>query len=145
MADSILEGIVEHIRKCPLLKDGVFRVDALGDQAVEYAVETGIFDPVLQTYVNGDELKQYQFNFSSREYYSMDRVQNIQNSAFYEKFAKWIKEQNNKGNFPDLPENCYAEKIEVLSSGYMFDGSMRNARYQIQLRLIYQEEADYNG
>ena len=63
MADSILEGIVEHIKKCPLLKDGVFRVDAMGDQAVEYAVETGIFDPVVQRYVNGDELRQYQFNF----------------------------------------------------------------------------------
>ena len=30
MADSILEGIVEHITTCPLLQDGVFRVDAPG-------------------------------------------------------------------------------------------------------------------
>ena len=89
---------------------------------------------------NGDEVKQYQFNFGSREYYSMDRIQNIQNSAFYEKFANWIEDQNRKEIYPDLPENCYAEKIEVLSNGYMFDGSMRNARYQIQLRLIYQKE-----
>ena len=122
MADSILEGIVEHIATCPLLQDGVFRVDALGDQAVEYTIETGVFDPVIKRYVNGDEVKQYQFNFGSREYYSMDRI------------------QNRKEIYPDLPENCYAEKIEVLSNGYMFDGSMRNARYQIQLRLIYQKE-----
>ena len=140
MADSILEGIVEHIATCPLLQDGVFRVDALGDQAVEYTIETGVFDPVIKRYVNGDEVKQYQFNFGSREYYSMDRIQNIQNSAFYEKFANWIEDQNRKEIFPDLPGNCYAEKIEVLSNGYMFDGSMRNARYQIQLRLIYQKE-----
>lgn len=89
MADSILEGIVEHIATCPLLQDGVFRVDALGDQAVEYTIETGIFDPVIKRYINGDEVRQYQFNFGSREYYSMDRIQNIQNSAFYEKFANW--------------------------------------------------------
>lgn len=82
MADSILEGIVEHIATCPLLQDGVFRVDALGDQAVEYTIETGIFDPVIKRYINGDEVRQYQFNFGSREYYSMDRIQNIQNSAF---------------------------------------------------------------
>ena len=62
MADSILEGIVEHIATCPLLQDGVFRVDALGDQAVEYTIETGVFDPVIKRYVNGDEVKQYQFN-----------------------------------------------------------------------------------
>ena len=63
MADSILEGIVEHIATCPLLQDGVFRVDALGDQAGEYTIETGVFDPVIKRYVNGDEVKQYQFNF----------------------------------------------------------------------------------
>lgn len=140
MANSIIEGIVEYISACPLLSDGVFRVDSLGDQAVEYTVETGIFEPVIKRYVNGVETRQYQFNFGSREYYSMDRVQNMQNSAFYERFADWIEQNNRNEVFPDLPEKCYAEKVEVLSNGYMFDASMRNARYQIQLRLVYQKE-----
>lgn len=140
MASSIIEAITEFIGSCPLLEDGVLRVDAMGENAIEYTVETGIFDPLLKRYVNGDEYRQYQFNFGSREYYSMDRIQNIQNSSFYEKFADWIDEQNRIGNVPDLPEHCYAEEIEVLSNGYMFDGSMRNARYQIQLRLLYQKE-----
>ena len=82
MADSILEGIVEHIATCPLLQDGVFRVDALGDQAVEYTIETGVFDPVIKRYVNGDEVKQYQFNFGSREYYSMDRSRTSRTAHF---------------------------------------------------------------
>lgn len=140
MADSIIEAITEFIGDCPLLEDGVLRVDAMGDEAIEYTIETGIFEPVLKRYVNGDEYRQYQFNFGSREYYSMDRINNIRNSTFYEKFADWIEKQNRNGNVPDLPEGCYAEKIEVLSNGYMFDGSLRNARYQIQLRLLYQKE-----
>lgn len=140
MADSIIEGIVDYIDTCPLLKDGVFRVDAMGNDAVEYAVESGIFDPVVKTYVNGDESRQYLFNFSSREYYSMDRVQNIRNSSFYEQFAEWIREQNRHGNFPELPDGCYPEEIKALSNGYMYDASMRNARYQIQLRLTYYKE-----
>lgn len=140
MVGSVIEGIVDYIGKCPLLKDGVFRVDALGDEAVEYTVETGVFEPLIKRYVNGDEEKQYQFNFGSREYYSMDRIQNMQNSAFYEKFADWIENQNRRGELPELPENCYATQIEVLSNGYMFDGSMKNARYQIALRLVYQKE-----
>ena len=65
MTDSVIGGIEEYIRQCPLLKDGVFRVDALGDQAVEYVLETGIFNPVIQKYVNGNEERQYQFNFGS--------------------------------------------------------------------------------
>lgn len=137
---SLIGGITDFIMKCPLLKDGVFRVDALGDQAIEYVVETSVFDPVIKTYVNGDSERQYQFNFGSREFYSMDRIQNIQNSSFYEAFAEWIEEQNNLENFPELPDGCYPRTLEVLSPGYLYDGSMRNARYQIQLRLTYYKE-----
>ena len=85
--NSVLEGITEYFLKCPLLKDGVFRVDALGPDPVEYTIETGIFDPVIQRYVDGSSERQYQFQFGSREFYSMDRVQNIENSTFYEEFA----------------------------------------------------------
>lgn len=59
MASSIIEAITEFIGSCPLLEDGVLRVDAMGENAIEYTVETGIFDPLLKRYVNGDEYRQY--------------------------------------------------------------------------------------
>ena len=141
MAKSIIEGITNYFMKCPLLKEGAFRVDALGDQGIEYAIETSVFDPVIKRYVNGSTLRQYQFDFGSREFYSMDRIENIQNSAFYEEFSDWVEKQNKLQNFPELPDDCTPEALEVLSPGYFFDGSMRNARYKIQLRLIYLKEA----
>ena len=140
MVDSIIEGITNFFLQCPLLKDGAFRVDALGDSAVEYTIETGIFTPVVTTYVNGDTERIYQFNFGSREFYSMDRIQNIENSAFYEKFSNWVEEQNWNENFPEMPEKCYPRALTVLSPGYLFDGAMKNARYQIQLQLEYYKE-----
>ena len=63
---SVLEGVTEYFLRCPLLKDGVFRVDALGPDPVEYTIETGIFDPVIQRYVDGSSERQYQFQFGSR-------------------------------------------------------------------------------
>lgn len=141
MAKSIIQGIADFFLQCPILQDGAFRVDALGDQAVEYTIETSVFDPVLQTYINGDTLRQYAFDFGSREFYSMDRLQNIENSSFYEQFADWVEQQNKLQNFPKLPEGCIPESLEVLSPGYLFDGAMRNARYKIQLRLVYLKEA----
>ena len=135
--NSVLEGITEYFLKCPLLKDGVFRVDALGPDPVEYTIETGIFVPVIQRYVDGSSERQYQFQFGSREFYSMDRVQNIENSTFYEEFADWVEESSMAG--------MCAEEIEVLSPGYIFDGAMKNARYQISLRLLYFKEASKNG
>ena len=141
MVKSIIEGLADYFLQCPLLGDGVFRVDALGSDPVEYALESAITSPILKKYVNGDTLRQYQFNFVSREYYDMDRIQNIQNSEFYEQFAEWVEEQESLGNFPELPEGCEPDSLSVLSSGYIMDISMRNARYQIQLQLIYYKEA----
>lgn len=138
---SVLEGVTEYFLRCPLLKDGVFRVDALGPDPVEYTIETGIFDPVIQRYVDGSSERQHQFQFGSREFYSMDRVQNIENSTFYEEFADWVEMKSNEGELPELPKGMHAEELEVLSPGYIFDGAMKNARYQISLRLVYFKEA----
>ena len=139
--ETIIEGISEYFMKCPLLKDGVFRVDALGPDPVEYTIETGSFDPIVQNFVDGSSIRQYQFSFGSREYYDMDRLQNIENIKFYEKFAAWVEEQSKKGNLPELPEGMEPDTLEVLSPGYIFDVSMKTARYQLPLRLVYYKEA----
>lgn len=139
-AESIIAGITTFFMACPLLQDGVFRVGALADSPVEYAIETGVFNPIITQYVNGDSERQYQFNFTSREYYSMDRIQNIENSAFYEALADWVEAQDRAENYPPMPDGCTPLSMEVTSPGYIFDASMKNARYQIQLRLTYYKE-----
>ncbi len=141
MVRSIIEGIAAFFVDCPLLKDGAFRVDALSDSPIEYAIEVGIFDPIVEQYIDGSSDRRYQFNFGSRESYSMDRLQNIANSTFYEDFAEWVEAQNKAGKFPELPPGMHPEQLTALSSGYMFDENMRDARYQIQLELIYHKEA----
>lgn len=141
MTDSIIQGLTDYFMSCPLLKDGAFRVDALGNEAVEYAIETGITSPVVTRYLDGSGIRQYQFYFGSREYYSLDRVVNIQNSSFYEELCNWIEAQNDAGILPEMPAGCEAESLIVVSPGYMFDASMTNARYQIQLNLTYFKEA----
>lgn len=140
MYESIIESVVAYFMACPLLKDGVFRTDALGTDAIEYAIQTSSFDPVISKFVDGTSYRQYQFYFTSMEYYDMDRVQEIENSAFYERFAQWIEEQNKAGNLPALPEGMEADEIRVQSPGYVFDIAMQNARYQIPLVLFYYKE-----
>lgn len=144
MVTSIIEGLSNYFLSCPLLKDGVFRLDALGSEPVEYALETGITSPVVQTYVDGSTVRQYQFNFNSREAYAMDRVLAIQNESFYEDFCNWVEEQNALRNFPEMPEGCEAQALTVLAPGYMLDASMENAFYQVQLQLQYFKEAPKN-
>ena len=81
------------------------------------------------------------FNFNSREYFSMDRFQMIQNSTFYEHFCNWVEEQSFLENLPEMPEGCEAQALTVLTPGFMLDATMINARYQVQLQLQYFKEA----
>lgn len=141
MTETIIQGIVEYFMKCPLLKDGAFRMDALGTKGVEYSIEVGIQSPIAKTYLNGDTERVCQFNFGSREYYSLDRVNNMANSEFYEKFAEWVEEQDRNEIYPDMPKGCSPRSLEVLTPGFLYSTDMKSARYQIQLRLTYYKEA----
>lgn len=140
-ADSIINALEKYFIGCELLKDGALRVDYLGEKPVEYTVEVLPCDPVVKRYLGGSTVRQYLFAFGSREFYSQERLQNIQNSAFYERLADWVETKSMSGVLPELPDGMEAQQLEVVSSGYLFDGSMTNARYQIQLRLLYFKEA----
>lgn len=140
-AESIIEALEQFFLDCELLKDGCLRVDFLGEKPVEYVIETLPCDQIVKRYANGSTVRQYLFAFGSREYYSQERLQNIQNSAFYEKLSDWVEEKDRSQTFPELPDGMEAEGLRVVSSGYLFDGSMKNARYQIQLQLLYYKEA----
>lgn len=140
-ADSIIDALEKYFIGCELLKDGALRVDYLGEKPVEYTIEVLPYDPVVKRYLGGSTVRQYLFAFGSREFYSQERLQNIQNSAFYERLADWVETRSMSGILPELPDGMEAQQLEVVSSGYLFDGSMTNARYQIQLRLLYFKEA----
>lgn len=140
-ADSIIDALEKYFIGCELLKDGALRVDYLGEKPVEYTIEVLPCDPVVKRYLGGSTVRQYLFAFGSREFYGQERLQNIQNSAFYERLADWVETKSMSGVLPELPDGMEAQQLEVVSSGYLFDGSMTNARYQIQLRLLYFKEA----
>lgn len=136
----LIECVRDFILTFPALdENGCLYVDYLGDQAIEYSVETVPCDPVFKRYTDGGCMKQFLFLFASREYYSADVIQCIENLSFYEDFSSWINQKNRSGELPDL-DGRDPVSIEVLTGGYAFDADAETARYQIQLRLLYEED-----
>lgn len=135
----LIECVRDFVMTFPELKDGCLYVDYLGSQAVAYCVEAIPCSPVYRRYTDGGCMKQFLFLFASREWYSADVNTCIDNLRFYELFAEWIEEQNRSGSLPDL-DGRTPVSIEVLTGGYAFDGDSNTARYQIQMRLIYEED-----
>ena len=137
---SIIESIRDYMLTFPGLHEGDLCIDFLGAEPEQCSLEPVPCDPIYRKYTDGGALKQYLFVFASREYYSADVEQCAANQAFYEDFAAWVRSQNDAGNLPDLGTGKDAFLLEVLTSGYAFSEDAKTARYQIQLRLIYEEE-----
>ncbi|MCR1897813.1 chloramphenicol resistance protein [Irregularibacter muris] len=136
----IIEKVREYFLNCPLLNEiARLNVDFLGVEPTEYTIDSQPTTGIIKRYVDGGVLKQYVFVFGSREYYGADVLQNLENSEFYEEFSDWLDEQTEKDNLPLLEGNKKAIGLEALTTGYLFDVSEDNARYQIQCRLIYYE------
>lgn len=140
MKTPIIKSISEHIMRFPGLKDGCLLIDVLGNEPIEYTIETVPCDPVHTKYTDGSCIKQFLFIFASREAFSEDVNLCIENLGFYEQFEDWIEEQNDNGDLPDLGDDREPVSIEIVTRAYAFDVDANTARYQIQLRLLYEEE-----
>lgn len=136
----IIRAIRKYFLNCPLIENHQIRIDYLGLDSIEYTIDPVPSDTIVKQYVDGGTLKQYLFVFGSRNAYGPDITNNIGNSGFYQEFSEWIEGQNKEGNLPILSGNKKAEKIEIVTSGYLFDASEDLARYQIQIRLTYYED-----
>ena len=135
----IVECIRDYVLHFPELKDGCLMVDYLSAEPIEYTVEAVPCERIFKRYTDGGAVKQFLFIFASREFYSADVNQCIENLEFYEKFENWIYERNQEGIFPDL-DGRVPVSLDVLTGGYAFDADADSARYQIQLRLLYEED-----
>lgn len=142
---AIIESIRNYIMKCPILEElKEVNVDFLPENPDTYSIEQTPSEPVVKRYMDGTTDRQITFVFACRMFYSDELINNINNSGFFEKFQDWLFDNSEEGILPELDEGLglIPEKIEAISSGYLYDisGDLSNARYQIQCRLLYEKE-----
>lgn len=112
--------------------------DFLGDEATSYTIEPIPIEPILRQYTDGGSLRQYVFQFGSREFYDDSVAQNIANLEFYEKFQEEIEKNNSNGVRPDIPG---IQSIECTSHGTLDGAESGTAKYVIQMKITYIKEA----
>ena len=134
---TIIKGLQKYFKNCPVMENGNINVDNLGKDPIRYCIEPVPANPVIRKYTNGDSLNQYVFLLASRSYHGREVQQNIENSEWYEKLSEWIDAQNDADNMPDIGEGKVAQRIDVLTNGYLLYADPNTARYQIQLRVVY--------
>lgn len=140
---TIIESVKQYIAACPLL--GEFRrvhVDFLPPDTGHLSIEEVPTSTVLKRCIDGSSERQFVFVLAGRLRYSDEVRTQIDNSGLYERFADWLEEQSENDHLPIMGDGKQAYKIEAMSSGYLFDvmGDLASARYQIQCRLLYDQE-----
>lgn len=137
---KIIEAIRKYINDldCMSTFENAINVNYLAGEYDNFSIEEIPCNPIIKKYLDGTAIRQFQFVFCSREPYSAEVLQNLENSSFYEDFADEIESKNNKGDLP-LLENGEALKIEVISSAYTVDTEEDTAMYQINLNFKYKK------
>lgn len=137
---KIIEAIRKYINDldCMSTFENAININYLAGEYDNFSIEEIPCNPIIKKYLDGTAIRQFQFVFCSREPYSAEVLQNIENSNFYEDFADEIEKKNYEGILP-LLENGEALKIEVISSAYTVDTEEDTAMYQINLNFKYKK------
>ncbi len=139
---TMIEKLRSFLMTCPELEIPenkevpIVYVDHLSGNPTGYVINLIPTTPWFRKYVDGGGIKQMTFVFRSlNEYSGADVALNIENIAFYERFASWL-EHAEPSAIPGL-ENWI--KVEALTEGYFFDvqNGQDKASYQIQCRVKY--------
>lgn len=141
MIKTVIESIREYFDKCPLLKaDAKLNLDYLGLEDVEYGIYSEPVNPIIKKYVDGDELKQHTFVFAVKNLMSDSYITQLENISFFDRFIQWVEQNNKQRKLPQLEGKRQAQRLEILTNGYLIAQDEGKAQYQIQMRLIYKEE-----
>lgn len=140
---TIIDGVRAWLKTYEGLADGRLSVDFLPEEAKSYSVDTVPTTEIVKRYLDGSSIRQYLFCVSSREFYSDDIAQNVDNQAFYEGLSSWLESKRKRRQFPDIGTGRTVRTIEISSTAYPFIvDDHGTARYQLQLRLTYFQKGD---
>lgn len=140
---TIIDGVRAWLKTYEGLADGRLSVDFLPEEAKSYSVDTVPTTEIVKRYLDGSSIRQFLFCVSSREFYSDNIAQNVDNQAFYEGLAAWLERKSKLRQLPDIGTGRTVRSIEISSTAYPFVVDEHGtARYQLQLKLTYFQKGD---
>ena len=130
-----LETILEELNS----KYKKINADFLGIDINNYSLDKIPTASTIQEDITGSRVCRDVYSFRSRDPYSSDRLSNLKNIGFFERFESIIKSNNDEGVLPEIDG---IESIVCLNAGTLsyVDESMKTAVFDIQLQIMYEEE-----
>lgn len=143
----MIEKIRDYISTCPyLIEYTELLVNYLAPNSATYSVNEGQgYDPIVDTYTNGNKEMQFIFTLDSRLVWNENLENNIKNSKFFENFSNWLENNDDNGIFPNV-NGIIPETIRATSNGFIYATDSNEAIYRIECIFTYlkTEEGKYS-
>ena len=134
-------SIIEEVRNylIPIIKElnsniKNLNVDMLSDDINSYSLNKMPSEPIVERWITGSTLHKEQYSLRSRNAYSQDTINNLENIGFFEDFQNKIEDNNEKGILPNIDG---IESIECLNCGTMLNANTNDAVFDIQIQITY--------
>lgn len=132
---KLREYLFTVIDKISSNKDYQINADMLSNDINNYSLDKIPTSSTVEKWVILDiEVHKDVFSFRSRNAYSQDTINNLQNIGFFEIFEKAIYDNNKKGILPEIEG---IESIECLNCGTMKVAETSTAEFDIQIQIEY--------
>ena len=138
MINSIHAALWDWFLQCTSITKLFFNFSDTEDSSTVIATAG---DRLTEEYIDGSQLRRYSFELS--RYFPITFAQNddgnIEMLEEAQAIAKWVQQQNDIGNLPELPGGCTAESIELLDeyAGYATAVNESTAKYMLPFALTY--------
>ena len=138
MSQSIISGLTEYFKECPLLErippESSF-VDWVSDTGCSYGIiPEG--DSEIKKFISGGGKREYLFTLQIR--LMAENKRSAENPEWMEEMERWCASRNIKKNFPSMPEGYVPTKISA-EKGVLYerDKTGKTGLYKIRFRLNY--------
>ena len=131
MNETIIGALQEYLDQCPLLEGRRLNVDYLTRRPLTYMISPSPVDSLVRQYHGGSAMRQFVFVLASSNLY-----------GFFERLEDWMRVQTKRRALPQLPGSRMAQKLEAISTGYLYNATATEAHYQIQCRLTYYQKGE---
>ena len=137
---TVSEAIISWLKTfSPKEYDGMTQIDT-DIQSAEVDTYSLVKEPVqnVKTYLSGKKVYTDHYLIQAR-LASQTNEERIENNGFGESLENWVREQNNKQKYPEIPD-AKVQDISIKTPYYIGKTETNNSVYQMTIAIKYEKE-----
>ncbi len=133
----MISQMKEYLSRCPAFDGQKIKTNYLGGKAGACSLEMVPAITIVKEYADGGMLCGRDFVLALRQEYTEVDTSNRLAAERCQQIEDWIKLQNDTGNLPQLGQDGISCSVQVTKGFSVASVNSVDARYEMQLRVIY--------